>query len=134
MRRPFLVEEIMLLGSSGEVRGLIWIDSVSGTIERLECRSFHFRRDDTDHPTTLSGRQRSVASDIAERTLHSQRDLLFTDACLSVSAEAHSPPGSSSKSTAILASYLQTPRETQAESEPIPLEADRHQARIAESG
>ena len=114
MKRPFLIEEIMLDGVSGEVHGTVTIDRQSGLIEGFVCGPLHFRRDDTDSPVSLSQQQRSEAIAVVERVLRSDPDLPQETGRVLLSGEAFSPPPSQSAGTRILAAYLESASRTPA--------------------
>lgn len=113
MRRPFLVEEIMLSNAAGEVRGQVHVDRHSSTIEKIVCQEYRFRSITADQPITLSPSERILATEIISRTLNADPDLAFGVGAVIVSGNAHSPPTSASKGQQVLAEYLQSPRESQ---------------------
>ncbi len=107
MRRDFTIEEVMLDGASGEVRGSVEIDPRSGQIERIDCESFSFWVDATDQPTILTSSQRNLARQLVERVLEADSEIFEAEEPLRASAERFSP---SSKSTQVLADYLSHPQ------------------------
>lgn len=107
MRRDFTIEEVMLDGASGEVRGCVEIDLRSVQIERIDCESFSFWVDATDQPTILTLSQRNLACQIVERVLNADSEIFEGERPLRASAERFSP---SLKSTQVLADYLSRPQ------------------------
>ncbi len=112
MKREFVIEEIMLPGLSGDIRGWIEIDSDTGSVDHVECTVFDFRRDGSDQEACLAEDQRRVVVQIAEQTMAEQRDLWTHRSTIIVSAEAYSPTSHMSPSNRVLTEYLAAPRKT----------------------
>ena len=110
MKREFLIEEIMLPGVSGEVRGWIEIDADSGSVDHLECTVFRFRDETKDQEIGLSDDQRRVAIEIAERTMAAQLHLWAHRSTITASAEPFSPVTEAHASQKVLAEFLASPR------------------------
>jgi hypothetical protein len=108
MKREFLIEEIMLDGVSGEIRGTIEFDSQSGLIDHVDCDTFCFRRNDLDSPTLLDQSQRVLAIDLVERLLEGEVDVASGSGQLVASAQAFSPRPAVTPSRRILAEYLES--------------------------
>ena len=108
MKRPFLIEEIMLDGVSGEVRGTIEVDLQSNTIEQVHFESFCFRRDDIDCPTVLDPTQVALAKRVIRRLLEAEYEIGRDSGRFVASAEEYSPPPRVSAGTRILAEYLES--------------------------
>lgn len=109
MKREFLIDEIILDGLSGEVRGTVEVDPCWGTIERIDCRSFHFWRSDTDSPLVLDAFQQSAARKLVERVLESASDLSEGTSIWRDSAESASLAIPLTPAKQTLADYLQAP-------------------------
>jgi hypothetical protein len=112
MKREFLIEEIIFSGSSGEVRGTVEIDLLSGSIDHIDCQTYCFRRDDTDSPTILDEAQRATAREVVEQVLSGESDIGGERSRLIASAESSSPPTGIAPATPILAEYLEAPSRT----------------------
>lgn len=110
MKREFLIEEIMLPGVSGEVRGWIEIDADSGSVEHLECTVFRFRDETRDQEVELSDDLRRFAIQIAERTMAGELDLWAHRSTITASAEAISQVAQASPSQNVLGEFLASPR------------------------
>ena len=108
MKREFLIEEIMLDGVSGEIRGTIGLDALSGLIDRVDCDTFCFRRNDIDAPTLLDQSQRALAIDLVERLLDGETDVASGNGQIVASAQAFSPRPVVTPGTRILAEYLES--------------------------
>jgi hypothetical protein len=106
MLRPFLIEEIMLDGVSGEVRGTVEVDLQSGMIEQIRCESFCFRRDDVDCPTLLDRARTQCAVRVVERVLDAEYECGGGTAPFIASAEEYSLPPVIGHGKQILAEYL----------------------------
>ncbi len=117
MKREFLIEEIMLDGVSGEIRGTIEFDAQSGLIDRVDCVAFCFRRNDIDAPTLLDQSQRALAIDLVERLLESEPDLASGSGQLVASAQAFSHRPAVTPSRQILAEYLESAGRPNADSQ-----------------
>lgn len=111
MHRDFVVEEIMLDGVAGEIRGVVEVDVISGMAERINCATFSFRDDKSDQAVLLTERQRELAIELAERTLESESEMV-QGGRLVASAARLSP---SRESTRVLAEYLSAPTRRLAE-------------------
>ncbi len=108
MKREFLIEEIMLDGVSGEIRGTIEFDAQSGLIDRVDCDTFCFRRNDLDAPTLLDQSQRALVIDLVERLLDGEPDVGNGSGQIVTSAEAFSARPVVTPSTRTLAEYLES--------------------------
>ena len=113
MRRPFLVDEIILSSSAGEVRGQVHVDQHSATIEKIVCREYRFRSNATDEPVALSTHELRLATEIVSRALNADSDLSLDVGEVTLNGNAHSPPATVSRGQQVLADYLQSPREKQ---------------------
>lgn len=107
MDHRFLLEEVMLDGVSGEVRGRVEVHT--GQIVTIDCQSFGFRDDALDCPTFLTDQQLAQAIEIAERALADMDWESANSDPMIISAERYSPP--SNVSQQVLSKYLSTPRQ-----------------------
>ncbi|MFK8112891.1 MAG: hypothetical protein AB8B91_11845 [Rubripirellula sp.] len=108
MNLEFQVDEVMLDGISGCVRG--FVETESDQIESVECVSFQFRDDQLDCPALLTETQKAQATEIVERAL-SSAELTRSGSRMVVSADRYSP--ASNEGSRVLAEFLSAPREVE---------------------
>ena len=106
MQLSFIIEEIMLDGVSGEVRGTVSIDRF-GDLDEVACEAFRFRNNSTELPASLTAKQRDLVVGLVERVMESDDEIAASGPTYLASA---APFIASAESTRVLGEFLQSVR------------------------